>query len=190
MKFQKEEKQVHLLWLLLVLKTYNTQHDLAGRCGVCKDTFKAWQDLFLEQIASLGDKELVSVVLVLLPYLTFLILLPHLLAIRLTLKTDTWMLIQTKSIISWWMGLTFGSMNHCHSTPSGFLIKSMALLSGTKWAFVLKLDGLFGLIVPFQQELGQMLTSLIIASFTFWMLESIMQQMVAMQMDIDLLVMD
>jgi hypothetical protein len=96
-------KQVHLLWVLLVLKTYNTQHDLAGRCGVCKDTFKAWQDLFLEQIASLGDKELVSIVLVLLLYLTFLILLPHLLAIRLTLKTDTWMLIQTKSVKSWWM---------------------------------------------------------------------------------------
>jgi hypothetical protein len=36
------EKQEHLLWVLLFLKTYNTQHDLAGRCGVCKDTFKLW----------------------------------------------------------------------------------------------------------------------------------------------------
>jgi hypothetical protein len=35
-------KQEHLLWVLLFLKTYNTQHDLAGRCGVCKDTFKLW----------------------------------------------------------------------------------------------------------------------------------------------------
>jgi hypothetical protein len=35
-------QKVHLLWVLLFLKTYNTQHDLAGRCGVCKDTFKLW----------------------------------------------------------------------------------------------------------------------------------------------------
>jgi hypothetical protein len=148
---------------------------------------------FLERIASLAEEELVSDVVVhtfnFTPLdLTCLLLFPNLLAIRLTSKTDIYMLIQTKSVKSQWMGLTFGFMNRCHLTGSGILIKSMALLSGTKWAFVLKLDGLFGLMVHFQQELGQMLTSLIIASFTFLMLESTMQQMVAIQMDIDLLV--
>jgi hypothetical protein len=58
-------RKVHLLWVLLFLKTYNTQHDLAGRCGVSKDTFKRWRDLFLERIASLAEEELVSDVIVL-----------------------------------------------------------------------------------------------------------------------------
>ena len=40
-------KQEHLLWFLLFLKTYNTQHDLAGRCRVCKDKFKLWQILYI-----------------------------------------------------------------------------------------------------------------------------------------------
>ena len=53
-------KRAHLLWVLLFLKTYNTQHDLSGRCGVCKDTFKLWRNLFLERIASLAEEELVS----------------------------------------------------------------------------------------------------------------------------------
>ena len=61
----KRKKKEHLLWVLLFLKTYNTQHDLAGRCGVSKDTFKLWRDLFLERIASLAEGELVSDVLVL-----------------------------------------------------------------------------------------------------------------------------
>jgi hypothetical protein len=52
-------QQVHLLWSLLFLKTYSTQNNLAGRCGVHKDTFKHWRDLFRERIASLDD--LVSV---------------------------------------------------------------------------------------------------------------------------------
>ena len=51
-------QQQHLLWTLLFLKTYNTQNDLAGRCGVHRDTFRLWRDLFLERIASL--EELVS----------------------------------------------------------------------------------------------------------------------------------
>ena len=58
-------KKEHLLWVLLFLKTYNTQHDLAGRCGVSKDIFKLWRNLFLERIASLAEEELVSDVLVL-----------------------------------------------------------------------------------------------------------------------------
>jgi hypothetical protein len=48
-------ERMHLLWTLLFLKTYNTQNDLAGRCGVYKNTFKRWRDLFLERIASLDD---------------------------------------------------------------------------------------------------------------------------------------
>jgi hypothetical protein len=46
------------------------------------------------------------------------------------------MLIQTKSVKSQWMGLTFGFMNQCHLTGSGILIKSMDWLSGMKWAIV------------------------------------------------------
>jgi hypothetical protein len=48
-------QSVHLLWTLLFLKTYNTQNDLAGRCGVHKDTFKTWRDRFLDRIAALDD---------------------------------------------------------------------------------------------------------------------------------------
>jgi hypothetical protein len=48
-------QKVHLLWSLLFLKTYNTQNDLAGRCGVHRNTFKHWRDLFLTRIASLDD---------------------------------------------------------------------------------------------------------------------------------------
>ena len=45
----------HLLWTLLFLKTYGTQNDLAGRCGVHKDTFRAWRDLFLYRLAMIDD---------------------------------------------------------------------------------------------------------------------------------------
>ena len=98
-------KQEHLLWVLLFLKTYNTQHDLAGRCGVCKDMFKLWRNLFFERFASLAKEELVSDVVVhtfnfTLLYLTCLLLFSHLLAIRSTSKTDIWMLIPTKSVRS------------------------------------------------------------------------------------------
>jgi hypothetical protein len=48
-------QKVHLLWTLLFLKTYNTQNDLAGRCGVHTNTFRYWRDLFLARIASLDD---------------------------------------------------------------------------------------------------------------------------------------
>jgi hypothetical protein len=58
-------RKVHLLWTLLFLKTYGTQHDLSGRCGVSKDTFILWRNLFLKRIASLAEEELVSDVLVL-----------------------------------------------------------------------------------------------------------------------------
>ena len=46
---------VHLLWTLLFLKTYGLQNDLAGRCGVHKDTFRAWRDLFLYRLAMIDD---------------------------------------------------------------------------------------------------------------------------------------
>ena len=46
---------VHLLWTLLFLKTYGLQNDLAGRCGVHRDTFRAWRDLFLYRLAMIDD---------------------------------------------------------------------------------------------------------------------------------------
>ncbi len=44
---------IHLLWTLLLLKTYGTQVDLAGRCGVDVNTYRVWTRLFLAKLAAM-----------------------------------------------------------------------------------------------------------------------------------------
>jgi hypothetical protein len=129
-------QQVHLLWTLLFLKTYNTQQNLASTCGVNKDTFKAWSCLFLKRITSLDN--LVSVVHHRHPLYTAFMSssLAPLLAIRLTLKTGTCLQIHIKFAKSQWMAQTSGSTSLHHSTPSGFHTRSMGLQSGMKLLFV------------------------------------------------------
>jgi hypothetical protein len=50
----------HLLWALLLLKTYETESVLAGLCGgVNEDTFHKWAWHFIEKISYL-EHEVVS----------------------------------------------------------------------------------------------------------------------------------
>lgn len=134
-------RQVHMLWTLMFLKTYGMQNDLAGRCGVHRDTFRAWRNLFLERMASIND-ELVSVacccVLVRNCCFCFLTISP---IIRSTLTTDTCLQIQTKFAKSRWMAQTFGSMNHHHSTQSGIRTRSMDQQLGMKLPFASRRAG-------------------------------------------------
>lgn len=123
-------QRVHLLWTLLFLKTYGTQNDLAGRCGVHRDTFRAWRNLFLERIASIED--LVRHVFYLfgrlvvhqpISFLSFYEILVYSPTIRLTLKTDICLQIHIKFAKSQLMVLIFGFTNLFHLTQSGFPIR-------------------------------------------------------------------
>jgi hypothetical protein len=55
---------VHLLWALLLVKTYETEAVLTGICGGChEDTFSKWAWHFLTKISYL-EQEVVSAVVV------------------------------------------------------------------------------------------------------------------------------
>jgi len=60
-------KPVHLLWALLLLKTYNTETVLAGICEVHEDTFRKWAWLFIEKVSYL-EHEVVCFYSVKLPF--------------------------------------------------------------------------------------------------------------------------
>ena len=54
-----KSKPIHLLWTLLLLKTYNTQDVLVGTCKTTRPTFIKWTTKFIFALAELTDKIIV-----------------------------------------------------------------------------------------------------------------------------------
>jgi hypothetical protein len=46
-------RKIHLLWTLMMLKSYDNQDVLAMRAGVDRKTFRKWTNLFLNRISKL-----------------------------------------------------------------------------------------------------------------------------------------
>lgn len=47
---------VHVLWALMLLKTYGTEVELSSICGVDEDTFRKWAWHYIEKISYLEDE--------------------------------------------------------------------------------------------------------------------------------------